>query len=109
MSHRILKIRDRVKQHWNEQDAIDCYNQHPNDQVAFRKAYRAKAKTYGIDPMTIMMLLQIAIRLYFWCKEQGFLDRAPTNVPTFDALFEHCEDARHSAATMINMEILDDE
>ena len=106
---RLFKIRDRVEKHWNERDAIECYNQHPRDQVAFVRAYRAKAKTYGIDPMTILMLLQIAMRLYFWCKEQGFLDEAPTNVPTFAMLFEQSEDAQISASAMISLESLDDE
>jgi len=106
---RLFPMRDRVKEHWNERDAIECYNEHPKDQVAFRQAYRAKAKTYGIDPMTIMLLLQIAIRLYFWCKEQGFLDQAPTNVPTFDALFAQSSDAQQSASTMMELESIEDE
>ena len=97
---RLRPVKNRIKKHWNENDAIRIYNEHPRDQVAFREAYRAKAKTYGIDPVTIMILLQLAIRLYFWCKEQGFLDEAPTRVPTFEDLFDSAEDVEVLAATL---------
>lgn len=98
---RLRPIKNRVGKYWNEADAIRIYDEHPRDQVAFREAYRAKAKTYGIDPVTIMILLQLAIRLYFWCKEQGFLDQAPTRVPTFEELFDSSDEAAILAASAI--------
>lgn len=99
---RLRPIKNRVKKYWSEADAIRIYDEHPRDQVAFREEYRAKAKTYGIDPVTIMILLQLAIRLYFWCKEQGFLDQAPTRVPTFEELFDSSDEAAILAASAMD-------
>lgn len=57
--------------------AGESFNESEGNPFKARKAFRAKAKTYGLDPMTIILLIQIAIKIWAWAKEQGFLKSMP--------------------------------
>jgi hypothetical protein len=44
---------------------------------------RKKYKAYGLDPMTIMVLIQIAIQIWKWAKDNGYLSAiSPDNALT---------------------------
>ena len=57
--------------------AAQAYNEAEGNPVKARAILRAKAKAYGMDPMTIMLLIQIAIKIWMWAKEQGYLQKMP--------------------------------
>ncbi|MFW1920261.1 hypothetical protein, partial [Acinetobacter baumannii] len=40
------------------------------------------AQTTGLDPMTILMLLQLAYKFWRWLKDNGYLNQAPANTKT---------------------------
>lgn len=45
-----------------------------------------KQRTYGLDPATILMLLQILIQLWKWAKDNGYLSVPavrPVGAPNF--------------------------
>lgn len=57
--------------------AAQAYNEAEGNPLEARRILRAKAKAYGMDPMTIMLLIQIAIKIWMWAKEQGYLAKMP--------------------------------
>jgi hypothetical protein len=86
----------RCETAWRPDDAIKIYNETGGDRQAFRRAYRQHAKTaYGLDPVTVIMLVQMAIRLFFWAKEYGFLSAIPHaqfgNAPSASQLYAEAE------------------
>jgi hypothetical protein len=48
-------------------------------------------EVYKLDAMTIMVLVQIAIRVYMWAKEQGYLSAYPLESVPMAAILEACE------------------
>jgi hypothetical protein len=86
----------RCETAWRADDAIRIYNETGGDLKAFKRAYRQHARNvYGLDPVTVIMLLQMAIRLYFWAKENGFLSAIPqaqySNAPSAAQLYAEAE------------------
>ena len=57
--------------------AGEAYNESMGHPFKARQVFRQKAKAYGLDPMTIILLIQIAIKIWAWAKEQGFLTSMP--------------------------------
>ena len=91
-----MSLFKRCEDNWRINDAIRIYNETGGDRQAFRGAYRQHAKTaYGLDPVTVIMLVQMAIRLYFWAKENGFLSAIPQtqygNAPSAAQLYAEAE------------------
>ena len=91
-----MSLFKRCETAWRPDDAIRIYNETGGDRQAFRRAYRQHAKTaYGLDPVTVIMLVQMAIRLYFWAKENGFLSAIPQaqygNAPSAAQLYAEAE------------------
>ena len=82
--------RDKAKANWDPAVAIECYNEQEGDRGHYRYHMREKYKAMGLDPMTIMMLVRMAIMLYFWAKEKGFLssitEGQAVGAPSADAL-----------------------
>jgi len=72
--------------------AAEAYNEADGDVFVARKLLRAKRKQYGFDFATAMLLLQLAIALYSWAKEHGYLTQIsvvaypdePTLLESFD-------------------------
>ena len=75
------RIRDLAESH--KQDIANAYAEAGGDHVKAKRLLRAKLRdSYGMDPATIFMLLQIAIRIYMWAKENGYLSKYdPMQVP----------------------------
>lgn len=57
--------------------AGEAYNEAEGNPFKARQLFRAKTRAYGLDPMTIIMLIQIAIKIWAWAKENGFLKSMP--------------------------------
>ena len=75
------RIRDLVESH--KQDFANAYAEAGGDHVKAKRILRAKLRdSYGMDPATIFMLLQIAIRIYMWARDNGYLFKYdPMQVP----------------------------
>ena len=91
-----MSLFKRCEDAWDHEDAIRIYNETGGDKQAFRRAYRQHAKSvYKFDPVTVIMLVQMAIRLYFWAKENGFLSAIPQaqygNAPSAAQLYAEAE------------------
>ncbi len=91
-----MSLFKRCEDNWRINDAITIYNRNGGDKRAFRRDFRDHAKTvYGLDPVTVIMLVQMAIRLYFWAKENGFLSAIPqaqySNAPSAAQLYAEAE------------------
>jgi len=85
-------LQERVSQNWNRDKVIGFYNDVDGDLRAFKRAVRSEFKLRGLDPMTILVLMQLAIKLYFWLKQNNFIKFVPTNAfesaPSLEALYE---------------------
>ena len=85
-------MRERAKRHWDAHLVSSLYNQAEGNLRSFRKLVRShyQQPSYGLDPATIMMLLQMAIQLYFWAKRNNFLSIIPAtaygSIPSFEIL-----------------------
>ena len=90
------RLFERVNQAWDRDKMIAIYNDCDGERRAFRGAVRRNYQTYGLDPMTIIMLVQMAIRLYIWAKENGFLskisDEDAMGCPSIKTLFDEASD-----------------
>ena len=90
------RLFERVNQAWDRDKMIAIYNDCAGERRAFRGAVKRHYKTYGLDPMTIIMLVQMAIRLYIWAKENGFLskisDEDAMGCPGIKVLFDEASD-----------------
>jgi hypothetical protein len=66
------RIRDLAETH--KQDFANAYAEAGGDTVKAKRILRAKLReSYGMDPATIFVLIQLAIRIYMWAKQQGYL------------------------------------
>ena len=75
------RIRDLAETH--KQDFANAYAEAGGDNVKAKRILRAKLReSYGMDPATIFVLIQLAIRIYMWAKQQGYLAKYdPAQVP----------------------------
>ena len=81
---------EKFKQH--EETASFCYeNAGGNARLAKRNFRSAMVEVYKLDAMTIVVLVQIAIRVYMWAKEQGYLSAYPLESVPMVAILEACE------------------
>lgn len=92
-------MRSRVDEYRNVTRlfAAEAYNECEGNPFKARAVFRAKAKAYGLDPMTIILLIQIAIKIWAWAKEQGFLAQMPVVASVgepawFDVSYEDLQD-----------------
>lgn len=92
-------MRSRVDEYRNVTRlfAAESYNECEGNPFKARKVFRQKAKAYGLDPMTIILLIQIAIKIWAWAKEQGFLAQMPVVAAVgepswFDVSYEDMQD-----------------
>lgn len=58
-------------------DAKRHYNAANGDVAAAEAAYREDLRMRSIDPMTIMVLIQLAIKIWKWAKDNGYLTAMP--------------------------------
>lgn len=67
---------------WEERklNSIRAYNDAEGNTLKARKVLRAKYRAIGLDPMTIILLIQIAWKIYVWAKEQGYLSSIDTQI-----------------------------
>lgn len=81
---------DKFKQH--EETACFCYDNAKGDaRVAKRNFRSAMVEVYKLDAMTIIVLVQIAIRVYMWAKEQGYLSAYPLESVPMASILEDCQ------------------
>ena len=78
-------IAARIRERWDEvkHHAVESYNDAHGDTKQAKRLFRSRLQSYGFDPMTLFVLLQIAIRLWAWAKENGYLGAVPTGAPGF--------------------------
>jgi hypothetical protein len=90
------RLFERVNHAWDRDKMVSIYNQVGGERRAFKQSVRSHYKTYGLDPMTIIMLVQMAIRLYIWAKDNGFLSSISESdamtVPSVAVLFAEASD-----------------
>lgn len=71
-------------------DAKRHYNAANGDPVAAKKAYEEDLRLRSIDPMTIMVLIQLAMKIWKWAKDNGYLTAMPeerlASEPSTDSL-----------------------
>ena len=53
--------------------AVEAYNEADGDIEAAMKILKKRRVAYGFDIATAMLLLQLAMMLYKWAKENGYL------------------------------------
>ena len=64
-------------------DAKRHYNACNGDVEAATAAYKEDLRLRSIDPMTIMVLIQLAIKIWKWAKDNGYLSSYnPSDAPT---------------------------
>jgi hypothetical protein len=80
-----MGIVSKIRERWAEvrHHAEDVYAEANGDVKLAKKLFRDRIQSYGLDPATIFVLIQIAIRLWAWAKENGYLS-IPRNAPGFD-------------------------
>ena len=78
-------IIQRIKERWDEvkHHAVEAYNDAGGDAKQAKRLFRSRIQSYGFDPMTLFVLLQIAIKLWAWAKENGYLGAMPQGAPGF--------------------------
>lgn len=71
--------KDKANQAWNPRAVSQLYSDSDGNRRAFRRAVRKhySEPSYALDPATIFLLIQMAIRLYIWAKNNGFLSSIP--------------------------------
>jgi hypothetical protein len=91
-----MSIRDRVKELRSKlrSAAVEAYNEADGDIEAAMKILKKRRVAYGFDIATAMLLFQLAMMLYKWAKENGYLTEisvvAQEGEPSF--LSEDCFD-----------------
>lgn len=91
-----MSIRDRVKELRSKlrSAAVEAYNEADGDIEAAMKILKKRRVAYGFDIATAMLLFQLAMMLYKWAKENGYLTEisvvAQEGEPSF--LSEGCFD-----------------
>ena len=75
----LLGDRGKACDVWNPRAVSQLYSDSDGNRRAFRRAVRKhySEPSYGLDPATIFLLVQMAIRLYIWAKNNGFLSSIP--------------------------------
>lgn len=70
-----MSIRDRVKELRSKlrSAAVEAYNEADGDIEAAIKILKKRRVAYGFDIATAMLLFQLAMMLYKWAKENGYL------------------------------------
>lgn len=70
--------------------AAIAFNDASGDAHKARRILRAKYRAMGLDPMTIVLLIQIAIQIWAWARENGYLSSIPVEaygeLPSFGEL-----------------------
>jgi len=46
--------------------------------------FKEDAKAEGLDPATILLLLQLAYKFWRWLKDNGYLENAPESTENID-------------------------
>ena len=91
------RLFERVQKAWDRDKVISIYNDCGGERRAFRAAVKAHYRTYGLDPVTIIMLVQMAIRIFIWAKENGFLSSISESdamtCPSCEVLFAEASDS----------------
>jgi hypothetical protein len=91
-----MSIRDRVKELRSKlrSAAVEAYNEADGDIEAAMKILKKRRVAYGFDIATAMLLFQLAMMLYKWAKDNGYLTEisvvAQEGEPSF--LSEDCFD-----------------
>lgn len=91
-----MSVRDRVKELRSKlrSAAVEAYNEADGDIEAAMKILKKRRVAYGFDIATAMLLFQLAMMLYKWAKENGYLTEisvvAQEGEPSF--LSEDCFD-----------------
>lgn len=65
---RIEELRNRLRN-----VAVEAYNEVDGDIESARLLLRKKRIAYGFDIATAMLLFQLAMMLYKWAKDNGYL------------------------------------
>lgn len=70
-----MSIRDRVKELRSKlrSAAVEAYNEADGDIEAAMKILKKRRVAYGFDIATAMLLFQLAMMLYKWAKDNGYL------------------------------------
>jgi len=91
-----MSVRDRVRELRAKlrSAAVEAYNEADGDIEAAMKILKKRRVAYGFDIATAMLLFQLAMMLYKWAKENGYLTEisvvAQEGEPSF--LSEDCFD-----------------
>ena len=91
-----MSVRDRIKELRDKLRfaAVEAYNGAYGDIEAAMKILKKRRVAYGFDIATAMLLFQLAMMLYKWAKENGYLTEisvvAQEGEPSF--LSEDCFD-----------------
>ena len=60
----------------HNRDFANAYAEAGGDHVKAKRILRSKLReTYGLDPATILVLVQLAIRIWKWAKDHGYLTK----------------------------------
>ena len=73
--------------------ASEVYTENEGSLFGFRRKVRAKSQAMGLDPATILFLIQIAMMIYKWAKENGYLSSLPMEKPMGAPTFVEDDDA----------------
>lgn len=77
------------QQAWSDRkrNAAIAFNDASGDAHKARRILKAKYRAMGLDPMTIILLIQIAIKIWAWAKDNGYLSSIPVEsygiIPAF--------------------------
>ena len=81
---------EKFEQH--RETALFCYQQAGGNARLARRSFRsAMVGVYGLDPMTIIVLVQIAIKIWAWAKENGYLSEYPLESVPMASIIDACE------------------
>lgn len=73
--------------------AAEAYTENEGSLFGFRRKVRSKSQAMGLDPATILFLIQIAMMIYKWAKENGYLSSLPSEKPLSAPTFVEDDDA----------------
>lgn len=70
-----MSVKDRVKELKSRlrSAAVEAYNEADGDIEAAMKILKKRRVAYGFDIATAMLLFQLAMMLYKWAKDNGYL------------------------------------
>ena len=73
--------------------AAEAYTECEGSRIGFLRRVKSKMNAKGVDPATILLWFQIAMMIYRWAKENGFLSSLPTEKPMSAPMFVEDDDA----------------